>query len=407
MAEYTIPNIYFNDLENKINKISRKGAHIVFNVINDNYLYETVRNHTRYVIPCKIVEVEGSYKINGWDFVAVIQHAEPENIIRIADRDFDNRIPERYRHAGRNCEHCNITRDRNDTYLVYNEETQEFKQVGKTCLKNYTDGLDAETCAAFASVMTLLDKIESAQNEAYASDELENIFGEQVPLNFYMEDIRKKAFKFISDHGYEANGSSARAFNSALETGIADASDDDIAGMTEWLQNNPSNSDWLRNVRAVWNKAIYESRDLNLLLSGIGVYLREKQRKESRDALLNNEANTWAGEVGDKVEITVDSAMIIGSRGGYSYGYIHFSSYPVYKIIDTSGKVYIWGDSTCSGIDKNNNCIIVRGTRLKGTIKAQITSRNGERQTELTRCKFTLPSANLDDNGNEYRGFFR
>ena len=87
MAEYTIPNIYFNDLENKINKISRKGAHIVFNVINDNYLYETVRNHTRYVIPCKIVEVEGSYKINGWDFVAVIQHAEPENIIRIADRE--------------------------------------------------------------------------------------------------------------------------------------------------------------------------------------------------------------------------------------------------------------------------------------------------------------------------------
>ena len=37
MAEYTIPNIYFNDLENKINKISRKGAHIVFNVINDGF----------------------------------------------------------------------------------------------------------------------------------------------------------------------------------------------------------------------------------------------------------------------------------------------------------------------------------------------------------------------------------
>lgn len=36
------------------------------------------------------------------------------------------------------CEHCNTRRNRKSTYLVRNTKSGEVRQVGKTCLKEYT-----------------------------------------------------------------------------------------------------------------------------------------------------------------------------------------------------------------------------------------------------------------------------
>ena len=40
-------------------------------------------------------------------------------------------------------------RSRNKTVVIYNTQTKQFKQVGTTCLREYTGGIDAEAIAAF------------------------------------------------------------------------------------------------------------------------------------------------------------------------------------------------------------------------------------------------------------------
>ena len=51
------------------------------------------------------------------------------------------------------CEHCQTNRDRRNSYIVFNESTQEFKQVGKSCLRDYTNGLSAEMVALHESFL--------------------------------------------------------------------------------------------------------------------------------------------------------------------------------------------------------------------------------------------------------------
>ena len=159
MARYLIPDYKLPELFKVVNKIRNKGANVTCDILRENIPVNIDRFGRGFFITCSEVEVEGSYRMNGWDFVGTIQHASPENIIRLADNDFEGRVPERYRTAERNCEHCNIRRDRNDTFLVYNEDEDEFRQVGRTCLKNYTQGLDAEVCASMISILAEIDRL--------------------------------------------------------------------------------------------------------------------------------------------------------------------------------------------------------------------------------------------------------
>ena len=90
---YNIPVTHLNKLEKQIQRIKNKGADIIFNVGPEIY----VEDHK---IPgvfhqCAEVEVEGEYKINGWEFAATIEHGENGNIIRAINNDLGRRVPER------------------------------------------------------------------------------------------------------------------------------------------------------------------------------------------------------------------------------------------------------------------------------------------------------------------------
>ena len=92
------------------------------------------------------VEVSGTAKVNDWEFVAELEHTENGNIIRGTGI---YEIPERYYTGKPVCEHCKSNRFRKNTYIVRNSTTGEFKQVGKSCLMDFTNGLSAEAVASY------------------------------------------------------------------------------------------------------------------------------------------------------------------------------------------------------------------------------------------------------------------
>ena len=396
MARYLIPNYKMPELQKQIQRIRNKGAQVTFNIINDHTTVPAESLGPDVTIDCSEVEVEGRYQLNGWSFVGTIEHVSPENIIRLADYSFENRIPERYRRAGRDCEHCHIRRDRNDTYLVYHEDNDEFKQVGKTCLKGYTNGLDAEACASLASVM---HEIARLSNDV-ENDELDAEYIRQnhaAYLGYPMEKARKQAYRYVQTYGYIA-GRTGQEFATELSNdhSLPQASDQEVQQVTDWLQNSEPN-DYLRNALAAWTKGQYKSRDAGLITSAVSSYFKWQEREAARlareaerEAQLASRDNTFAGEVGDTVSFTIREFRVAYWRTGgprFSAG-----EYPVYRILGTDNRVYIWGCS--SNIDINV------GDTLQGKVKKQITRPNGEIQTEVTRCKITNVGP------NNYRGFF-
>ena len=99
----------------------------------------------RYVL----IQVYGEVIHNDWEFVAVIAHEDAGNVIRQMKEDIE--VPARYYYTDPVCEHCNTKRKRKDTYLIHNVSSDEWKQVGKTCLTEFTNGMDAELVASYIS----------------------------------------------------------------------------------------------------------------------------------------------------------------------------------------------------------------------------------------------------------------
>lgn len=105
-----------------------------------------------------IVEAEGTAIINGWEFVASVEHTENGNIFSKAMTDVE--IPERYRTSDPVCEHCQSKRTRKSTFIVRNTQTGEFKQVGNSCLRDFTFGMSASFAAQVASWRSIFEEAE-------------------------------------------------------------------------------------------------------------------------------------------------------------------------------------------------------------------------------------------------------
>jgi hypothetical protein len=130
------------------------------------------------------IEVLGEPPVlDGWKFVGIIEPTELGNILIEIRNDYP--IPDKYRHTDLcDCEHCGIKRDRNTAFVVMNEETKQFLQVGRVCLKSYTSDTDPKNIALYESFFKLREfetKILSERvRPMYSSDNV---------LAFYLKGI--------------------------------------------------------------------------------------------------------------------------------------------------------------------------------------------------------------------------
>ena len=144
-------------LEAKLTRIANKckkyGCEFTYNKVGEVYRELVDDNKQKYTARFIQVEAEGTAIINDWQFIASVEHTEKGNII---NRVCDIEVPERYYTGSPVCEHCNSNRYRKYTYIVRNVSTGEFKQVGKSCLNDFTHGLSAEAAARYISLYDCL-----------------------------------------------------------------------------------------------------------------------------------------------------------------------------------------------------------------------------------------------------------
>ncbi|MCQ2400261.1 MAG: hypothetical protein MJ072_07125, partial [Clostridia bacterium] len=326
-------------------------------------------------VQCKEVEVDGVYKINGWQFVSTLEHTENGNIVRCADLKFSGNIPEGYLNCGPKCEHCNRIRDRKDTYLVYNEENDEFKQVGKSCLQGYTDGIDASVCA---SIMSILDE---CKNE-------ESSFGVGYYDPYFSGDeVRQAAFYVVERFGYKKVDSDESSYMTICDLLKVDSNhkgfDDKIyekkvEEMTNFLTENTDDTEYFRNAMLAWKKQYVEYRDISLMASFVNYYFKKLTKKEEVEKCKAD----WVGNEGDKISVKFESFRCVTSYST-EIGWHNFVTTLVYEFIGEDNNIYIW--KTQKWIGDEDMRRLTQKT-ISGTIKAHEWF-GGKKQNILTRCK--------------------
>ena len=387
MTQFKIYEGNIDRLEQKITRIQNKckkfGCEFHYDRVGEEYREYVDDNKIKYLKKFIIVEAEGTAKINGWEFVGTIEHLPEQNIIRNIK---EIEIPERYRHTECVCEHCNIKRSRKDTYLVHNLETNEFKQVGSSCLCDFTGGLDAELVASYVA---LFDELIEGEAPGAAHGE----------MYYDLQEVVATAIVAINQCGYVKsdpmageNQTKVRVYDYMMGKSkerpvnfseLYDAAQPEAETIINYYRDLEieGNNDYLQNLKAYAISGVATTRDFGYIVSMVPSYRRDieraelnRKREEARKA--QADASEYYGEIGQRVELSFDKAELVTS---YSTAY---GTNCIYKFIDAEGRVFIW--STGNGIHTD------LAIKLKGTIKAHNEYR-GIKQTELTRCKVTYP----------------
>lgn len=329
------------------------------------------------------VDVSGKAQISNWEFIATIEHSKPVNIIRSFRPEVE--IPEHFYTVDTYCEHCRTRRYRKDTYIVRNTETGEFKQVGKSCLKDFTGGLSAEQVASYISWFDEVIKGQTVEPGFKSYDSTEEV------LLFAVESVR--LYGFTKTEAY-ADADSTRdvvceqlhQYGKYSDRISRDGFDPEHKGNAEktkaimtWVESLPEQFGYISNLKAAMARSYCERRDIGIICSAVASYNREMEY-QARKAVQRKQASNsqWVGNEGDHIELHNLQVRLLTSWDTM-YGVTY-----LYKFIDEQGNNLTW--KTSKWLGETDEITPDLRISLKGTIKAH-SEYQGLKQTELTRCK--------------------
>lgn len=407
MAKYFIYEGNLERLQKKAAKIQKKcekyGCYFKFELTgNEEIRKEKDDESNSYYLRFVEVEVEGTAAINGWVLVGTIEHIKDgqRNVIRLINNDFENKIPEDYYTVRPTCDHCGTHRYRKYTYLLYNEEANYYRQVGSTCLEDYT-GLSLEYAAALEQFLHRADEEGQDWEKTFKNYE------QLIPLS----DILQYSIEFCKNFGYvsrmkaeendtyptvervcEAMNLGSRysmfwtifrqdreeleyknKFNPKSEEARKEAQD-----IINWvrgpLHDKATNSNYLLNIMSVASSDYVKESHIGLAVSIVAAYHRHiADVKKLEEAAKVENIGTYVGNVGDR--ITVD--VVKAEEGPHVENMYGVSI--CFKFYDKDNNVYVWW--TSSYVED-----VETVKKLTGTIKKHSEFRK-IKQNEMTRCR--------------------
>lgn len=391
---YNIPVENIEELRKAATKIAKKanthGCKIVFEEVDEFFQTETDSEGNEVTRKYIVVEAEGEAKAEGWVFAGTIEHTGFGNILRsVSD---EHKIPERYRDAEPYCEHCHTKRARKDTYVVFNEETGEFKQVGKSCLKEYTNGLSLNMVATVLQWLKEVEEscyyggtsykvyfdvkevskyfVETMRKLGWVNSSAEDSSTKNMALNFY--DLDRGGCRWMTKEEKE----DFEDLKYKIEFNADNTEDEYIEAALEWAKgwDGHEYNDYRDNLKVIASMTYCEYKHLGYLASLFMAYDKAMEREIKRMERNKSRAQSeFIGEVKDKITCSVKKFKCLTSwenQWGVTF---------LYEFITEEGNILIW--KTGKWIDDEAEIKLI-----KGTVKAHNEFR-GIKQTELTRCK--------------------
>lgn len=406
MATYMIWEGFMDDIQKKMKTIQKKcqkyGVEFHFNLTgNEEYRIIKDENDEEHNLRFVEVEADGKAQLNGWEWLASVEHTDKGNIISSAT---DLVIPNKYYTSDCYCEHCNKNVWRKYLYLVRNVESGEIKQIGRSCLKDYTHGLSADAVAWYQSLFTGLEEAEEKTPSlgGYGFGNYDYFDVKEV-TQYMSETIRH--FGYVPNRQEGKTSTSSRAcgyyevahgwrhrfhlcperfdeikdemerigFNPESEKAVREAEE-----ALAWLEEqDDSRSSYLHNLKVVVSMGKCQSQHYGIIASLITTWNKSLKIEAERKAKALKEAKSQhVGEIGQRITFDVESAVIVTSWET-DWGYVH-----LIKFVSTDGNVFMWKASTMRGLPDDLELI----KKVTGTVKSHDEFR-GTKQTFLSRCK--------------------
>ena len=384
------------------NKCEKYDCPFVYNEIGEEFRTETIttdEDGTILASPIEItrrfviVEVEAKPVIDNWELIASLEHTKEGNIIHSVRNDID--IPERYYNVAPYCEHCNTNRRRKNSFIIRNTETNEFKQVGKTCLNDFTGNINAEWLASFYAMFNKLAEFEAPQggynnNTRYFPTvdllaytvAVTNIYGYCKSGTDNATGETVKDFYIISEcGGYPSVEDNARIKAKMHSVNFKVAEEDTATAkkIIAYVDSIADTNNYIHNIKTLCASDMVAYRNVNLLVSAITCYNRELERKVKEEARKKEASiSNHIGNIKDKLTINIASWRCLTSWCNCYDGY-HETTTFLYQFVDNAGNIFVW--KTQKYFDEDAEL-----QTITGTVKAHNVFRDAK-QTELTRCK--------------------
>lgn len=285
---------------------------------------------TRVVVDAEISGEAPRY--NGWTFLAAVDSIETETghdfVIRTAPGIEESGVDRSTLAAGR-CEHCNTVRaNRRYTYLV-RHESGETRQVGSTCIKDFTGWAGKPV---FMSAADLADELSDFIG-GFASSGAE----------YTPETVIAAAWAISRRHGWVPasahSGTPTRDLVSSYLYGKSRADSElraeiapeipaaaDMAKVIipALLDGLDGSGDYVHNLKTLIRAAHVEHRHMGLVVSAVAAYERmtgetARRKAEAEERARKRDEAEYAGTVGEKITVTGTVTRLRAIEGSYGY----------------------------------------------------------------------------------------
>lgn len=340
-------------------------------------------------------------RIGGWSFVATLQHLTDDdgktiNLLRVVPGHSD-RLPEKYRTAdASNCDHCcRMIRTRKDTFILRNNTTGEYQQVGRSCTQDFLGGKDPHEEAKLLEYMltALADAEEGEDWSGGGGGDRYESFAMSVFLSQTAAVIRKDGWlsRGKARQMEESGGASVRStaditlFLLSPPFGRPDVHatmvreyapqevDRNVATAAleyarESLGQNPDRNDYEHNLYVALTQSSVSRRTAGIVASAIPYYLRHVEQLVERQ---KSASSQWVGKLNERSDFIVVPLSVKQLDTQYGTSYLH-------RFITSDGNILTWFAST------NPEVEIGKEYQITATVKKH-DEYKGAKQTVVTR----------------------
>lgn len=372
------------------------------------------------------VKIDGkSPIIDGYEFIASVEHAEGGNIINMSPNSSIPALPTEYRTSGNTCDYCHTKRDRLSTFVLRETSTGNLMKVGRSCLKNFLPSKDPKSIIDYAQ--NLENILRACIGGEGMDDYDENDggigggngrFHRYYPTDPFMRSVclayiiegkfisskKAKDSSMYDDRPLQStkdfawwliyDGPNSRDPKTSAEwrpkvASRLPAATELYDELTKWLEtkdwdaevdkyqeSNPSLAQYFHNIKSVANATTVATKNSALQASILAIYLREQGEQEKK---AQRKPSNFVGNVGDKISFD-GKVMNVKTFDG------HYGITTLIVFVDPTGNEFVWWSSG----DKGD---IEKGTTFKvtGTVKKHEVSRyTNQSQTVITRAKISL-----------------
>ena len=329
--------------------------------------------------------------LDSWEVIARVKTEAAGNLI--VSKVPHTEIPEHFKTRGEHCDHCNTARNRRFTYLLRNPQ-KDMKQVGNTCLKDFTGDSRAVEKAKLIEVSEEI-KTKIADFPPFVISRLRT-----QPLVVDVENyllhvacaVRENGFVARKDTLYDCTLIATSDFawlayeahcQHGKEHPYSTPTEEDlqlVRKAVSWAngltQEQLSASDYLRNIAAVAARADMLRHQAGLAASIIPMYLRDEKKKREDAKPVKSQHVGVLGERSAFQNLTCTKVIEQHHERGVTH---------LHKFLDPLENVISWFSSNTKlqeGLTYN----------LMATVKKHDVFK-GVPQTTISRAKVLPPTA--------------